>query len=253
MKIKNYRAFKEDLNRIKSSLKAKEVEDFLLEDNQKNRDYLVHTSLQMIENRAHSRNGLVRKSIEFEDLLQNGVIGAMEALNKWFIKTPAERREFKKFKNFAYIWVEKYIKEYIDMNSYQVSHGIRSINDLHKNYNIHSGNEEVSTNQGEMFMDRFSLMESSEDGRNIFDNENNINRLEEVLFEKLGKKDGRILMAYFGFGYESRIDLARDTKKDMRGLNIYCKNLIKKMKENLKGMDTESFVCMIENTSSNFT
>ena len=138
MSRQNYKAFKEDLKSVRKSVDAfgENVDDRVLEDTKKNRDYLIHTTINMIERRAYSRKGQVRSFIDFEDLIQNGIIGAMDALDRWFRKTSEEKMVFPNFKTFAYIWVEKHIKEYVDNNSYSVTHGIKNVNDLHKNYKI---------------------------------------------------------------------------------------------------------------------
>lgn len=243
MSKQNYKAFKSDLKLVRNNIESFEnVDECSLEDTKRNRDYLIHTTINMVERRSYVRKGMVRGFIDFDDLIQNGILGAMDALDRWFRKSVDERKEFPNFKTFAYIWVEKHIKEYIDNNSYSVTHGIKQVNDLHKNYHVYSGDEIGGLTGDGIPKTKFDFIAETLSDEGVNNDHNIDTNLKSMVERSIGEYDTKILFSYFGFGGETKQDVARVLNKDVGSLNKYCKKLINKIKNNISKNETDLFL-----------
>lgn len=235
----NYRAFKNDLKSLRKKYEnLSEINEFELKDTTENRDYLISTTINLVEKRCYLRKDMCNNVINVEDLIQNGIMGVVYAVEKWFDKSLEKRTSFPNFKTFSYIWIEKYIKEYIDLNSSSVKHPIKKQKEALEEFKmVRSQSSEDSiydycTDTYDMeYVDEFM-----EDGSTK-------NTINELLLKSLGKKDSDILKAYFSFNGETRKDLSRKLGISMSNLNKHCKKLVEKVQTNNVGIDRD---CLID-------
>lgn len=229
---KNYKAFKQDLKALRKryGTHTNKLDEFTIIDTDFNRNYLVSTAISLVEKLSYKRKERCNNVILVNDLIQNGMIGVMSALGRWLDKSPEDRRKFPNFKAFSYIWIEKYIKEYIDVNLICLKHPIKK----HKEVL-----EEFKTIRSLSSDDAIFDYCVEHDSLSIDGFETDNNSLNDILLKTLGKKDSDLLKSYFGFNGEKREDLEKSLSMSKPQLNRYCRNLITKLTKASNSFDKE--------------
>ena len=199
-------------------------------DTNKNISDLVKQSKHLVE--TLSKNYFYKNlTLQLDDIKQNAYYGLMISIERWFNMTYEERLKHPTFDAYAYIWVVKYIKEYIDENQSILTYGIKQIKDI---YNKNSCDYSEMDNQ-EYNLDiesQYSL-----------DNVDGLGYMEDVsnkLFSVLDETEKRYLFAYYGIisgeslSYDKIAELVGEDKVTVHNI---IKRAIQKVKEYVNSND----------------
>lgn len=213
-----------------------------LKDTPKNREILyarTTTLVYSISKGLQNKYGNNQR-LSWDDMIQNGNVGLLLSIEKWYADYDTNKVKWDEFYNFAYIWIFKYVMEYIDENLSVLSYGISDVKNVLEKTNtcdMEYENENGMNNIVDLY---------DSDDIDSHENECISDMISNLLSEKIPKNDCEILLHYFNI----KGDMDRKSLSDVLGikqnhLRVKVARLINTVKDSLNDDDKESYARLL--------
>lgn len=165
-----------------------------------NREHHLHCIMPLIINIAKSITTKYTGKVEVDDAIQVGMIGGLEAIDRYYVNEQQGKGNVAKLSTYAYPYIEKYVNEYCWQHNSLLSSERSKWSQASSNF-VNSGDERSEALHGASIFetsDANTLISTQED----LSERTELLKMKDDLFSCISTEQKLILFMSFGIGYK---------------------------------------------------